>query len=147
MSRRREAGRPLVQRCTMVATDAQQQKPDADITVVCWLDGGDWQAGWWDDEEGVWFDAATGGQLQGVTHWGCPPSLPAQRQDSRLFQRDRWLKARELKRQGLSNLQIGLELDPPCAASVVHKGLQRLARRENVRAKRLDTAQETGEGP
>ena len=43
-------------------------KPDADTTVLCWT-GEEWFAGWWDDEAGAWFDAATGGIVEGVTHW------------------------------------------------------------------------------
>lgn len=42
-------------------------KPDADTTVLCWT--GEWFSGWWDDEAGAWFDAATGGIVEGVTHW------------------------------------------------------------------------------
>jgi hypothetical protein len=47
-------------------------KPDADITVLCWRDDAEvceWFAGWWDDEAGCWFDAASGGTANGVTHW------------------------------------------------------------------------------
>lgn len=40
-------------------------KPDADITVLCW-DGEEWFSGWWDD---AWFDAASGGTVEHVTHW------------------------------------------------------------------------------
>ena len=51
--------------------DASQRKPDGDITVLCWLGpGGEWYAGWWDRSR--WFDAATGGALEGVTHWAEP---------------------------------------------------------------------------
>lgn len=60
----------------------------------------------------------------------------------------RWRQARELKRQGLSNLQVGLALDPPCGPNVVDRGLRRLARWEavNVGAKGLDTAAQKQEG-
>jgi hypothetical protein len=44
-------------------------KPDADTTVLCWRDTGEWFSGWWDDEDGAWFDCATGGIVEGVTHW------------------------------------------------------------------------------
>lgn len=45
--------------------------PDGDITVLCWLQPGDeWFAGWWDGH--CWVDAATGGWLEGVTHWAEP---------------------------------------------------------------------------
>lgn len=43
-------------------------KPDSDTTVLCWT-GEDWFSGWWDDEAGAWFDAATGGIVEGVSHW------------------------------------------------------------------------------
>jgi hypothetical protein len=45
--------------------------PDADITVLCWLEpGSEWFTGWWDGH--AWLDAATGGTLDGVTHWAEP---------------------------------------------------------------------------
>ena len=45
-------------------------KPDSDITVVCWRAAEqEWFSGWWDDGAGAWFDAATGGVVEGVTHW------------------------------------------------------------------------------
>lgn len=45
--------------------------PDADITVLCWMAGsGEWFSGWWDGQQ--WSDAATGGPLEGVTHWAEP---------------------------------------------------------------------------
>lgn len=43
--------------------------PDADTTVLCWRDTGEWFSGWWDDEAGCWFDCASGGIVDGVTHW------------------------------------------------------------------------------
>jgi hypothetical protein len=46
-------------------------KPDADLTVLCWRteDGfSEWFAGWW-DAAGSWFDCATGGRVEGVSHW------------------------------------------------------------------------------
>lgn len=43
-------------------------KPDSDTSVVCW-DGEDWFAGWWDDEAAAWFDCASGGIAERVTHW------------------------------------------------------------------------------
>ena len=48
------------------------RKPDSDITVLCWLARGEWYSGWWEDGRGEWFDAATGGLLEQVTHWGEP---------------------------------------------------------------------------
>ena len=47
-------------------------KPDADISVLCWRDDAEvceWFAGWWDDQAGAWFDCASGGIVEGVTHW------------------------------------------------------------------------------
>lgn len=47
-------------------------KPDADISVLCWRKNAqvcEWFAGWWDDEARAWFDAASGGIVDGVTHW------------------------------------------------------------------------------
>jgi hypothetical protein len=45
--------------------------PDADITVLCWLEpGGEWFSGWWDGTR--WLDAASGGRLENVTHWASP---------------------------------------------------------------------------
>lgn len=52
--------------------DATQRQPDSDITVLCWMADGEWFSGWWDDERGQWFDAATGGVLEVVTHWANP---------------------------------------------------------------------------
>lgn len=48
-------------------------KPDSDITVLCWREADqEWFSGWWDDEAGAWFDCATGGIVEGVTHWAEP---------------------------------------------------------------------------
>jgi len=44
-------------------------KPDCDITVLAWRDTREWFSGWWDDEAGAWFDAASGGIVDGVTNW------------------------------------------------------------------------------
>lgn len=46
--------------------DATQSKPDADITVLLWLDD-EWCSGWWDGQE--WRDAASGGVVRLVTHY------------------------------------------------------------------------------
>lgn len=51
--------------------DALTGKPDTDTTCLLWL-GDEWHAGWWDSEAGAWFDAATGGIVDGVTHWADP---------------------------------------------------------------------------
>ena len=45
-------------------------KPDADTTVLCWMDDGEWFSGWWDGR--VWRDCASGGVLEVVTHWAEP---------------------------------------------------------------------------
>ncbi len=56
---------------TLHWTRVDQALPDADITVLCWLEPmGQWFAGWWDGLE--WRDAATGGTLDNVTHWSEP---------------------------------------------------------------------------
>lgn len=51
--------------------DATASKPDTDTTCLMWVDG-EWHAGWWDDEAGCWFDAASGGIVEGVTHFADP---------------------------------------------------------------------------
>ena len=53
---------------TLIWTPAAS-KPDADISVLAWRDTGEWFVSWWDDEAGAWFDCATGGVVDGVTHW------------------------------------------------------------------------------
>lgn len=53
---------------TLTWTDASI-KPDSDISVLCWRDDGEWFSGWWDE---AWFDCATGGVVDGVTHWAEP---------------------------------------------------------------------------
>lgn len=58
------------------------------------------------------------------------PTKPTRRRKGPPIDVARWQQARRLQQQGLSQVQIGLELDPPCAASVVWKGLKRLARYE-----------------
>ena len=48
-----------------------ERLPDDDITVICWLEpGGEWFSGWHAD--GRWHDAASGGRMEGVTHWADP---------------------------------------------------------------------------
>lgn len=45
--------------------------PDDDITVLCWLEpGGEWFSGYHDGHR--WIDCASGGRLDGVTHWAEP---------------------------------------------------------------------------
>ena len=45
-------------------------KPDVEISVLCWrAEEVEWFSGWWDEEAGAWFDCATGGIVEGVTHW------------------------------------------------------------------------------
>ena len=45
--------------------------PDAEITVLCWLEpGNEWFSGWFDGRE--WIDAASGGRMEVVTHWAEP---------------------------------------------------------------------------
>jgi hypothetical protein len=51
--------------------DANVKLPDTDLTVLCWGPDG-YFTGWWDDDERCWHDCATGGQVEGVTHWSEP---------------------------------------------------------------------------
>ena len=44
-------------------------KPDSETTVLCCRDTDEWFSGWYDDEVDCWFDCATGGVVEGVTHW------------------------------------------------------------------------------
>lgn len=48
--------------------------PDSDVTVLVWLETGEWFSAWWDDDDETrgWYDAATGGRIEGVTHWAEP---------------------------------------------------------------------------
>jgi hypothetical protein len=49
----------------------EQELPDADITVLCWLEPmGEWFAGYWDGC--VWRDAALHMRLDNVTLWAEP---------------------------------------------------------------------------
>lgn len=48
------------------------EKPDCDITVLCWMADGEWFSGWWDDERQQWMDCASAMPLEGVTHWAEP---------------------------------------------------------------------------
>ena len=59
-----------------------ERLPDDNITVICWLEpGGEWFSGWHAD--GRWHDAASGGAMEGVTHWAEPvgPNVRAKRLD------------------------------------------------------------------
>lgn len=49
-------------------------KPDDQMTVLCWSDGG-YFCGWWDSAEGVWRDCESGGIARDMTHW-CEPQGP-----------------------------------------------------------------------
>lgn len=112
--------------------------PDDSMTVM--LDRADADEPW-----GGYLDGETWRDLSGMpcqipTHWAEWPrgvaaiaAMPAAaaRKGPRLDVQ-RWTRARELQQQGMSLLEIGLELEPPCAASVVWKGLRRLARQGNV---------------
>lgn len=51
---------------------ADQRLPDSDTTVLCWMADGEWFSGWYDDERGQWFDAASGGVLSVVAWWAEP---------------------------------------------------------------------------
>jgi hypothetical protein len=47
------------------------QKPDSDITVLCWA-GDCFFTGYWDDGAQYWVDCSSGGEAAGVTHWAEP---------------------------------------------------------------------------
>lgn len=56
---------------TLRWTPVAQSLPDAEITVLCWLEPmGEWFAGWFDGR--VWLDASSGARLDNVTHWAEP---------------------------------------------------------------------------
>jgi len=50
---------------------ASDRLPDADITVLMWLQpAGEWFSGWHDFDG--WHDASSGALVRGVTHWAEP---------------------------------------------------------------------------
>jgi hypothetical protein len=51
--------------------NAAIDKPDCDITVLCWDEEGIF-CGYWDDSVPGWIDSASGGTVDGVTHWSSP---------------------------------------------------------------------------
>lgn len=55
---------------TLIWHPVAERLPDSDITVICWTEDGEWYSGWHDGDG--WRDAATGGELDGVTHWAEP---------------------------------------------------------------------------
>jgi hypothetical protein len=55
----------------LVEWNPEAEKPDSDITVLCWADEG-FFCGWWDDGAGCWFDCSSGAEAAGVTHWANP---------------------------------------------------------------------------
>lgn len=52
-----------------------ENKPDSDLTVLCWGREG-FFCGYWDDGIGCWIGCESGGTVLGVTHWA-EPSGPA----------------------------------------------------------------------
>jgi hypothetical protein len=65
------AAPPAVRTEALVWTPTALALPDADITVLCWLEpGAEWFSGWWDGAQ--WLDAASGGVMEHVTHWAEP---------------------------------------------------------------------------
>lgn len=51
--------------------DAATEKPDADLTVLCW-DSEGFFCGYWDDSVPGWIACESGGVVDGVTHWSIP---------------------------------------------------------------------------
>jgi hypothetical protein len=47
-------------------------KPDSDITVLCWDGETPFFCGYWDDEMKSWIGCESGGSVLGVTHWAQP---------------------------------------------------------------------------
>jgi hypothetical protein len=50
-------------------------KPDSDLTVLCWGSEG-FFCGYWDDSMPGWIACESGGTVLCVTHW-CEPEGPA----------------------------------------------------------------------
>ena len=55
---------------TITWHDATTTKPDSDMTVLCWNDGG-YFCGYWDDGRAEWIDCVSGA-VAVVTHWAEP---------------------------------------------------------------------------
>ena len=51
--------------------DAAIEKPDVDMTVLCW-DSEGFFCGYWDDSVPGWVACESGGVVDGVTHWSIP---------------------------------------------------------------------------
>lgn len=51
--------------------NAEIEKPDADMTVLCW-DSEGYFCGYWDDSVPGWIACESGGAVAGVTHWSSP---------------------------------------------------------------------------
>ena len=51
--------------------DANTDKPDSDMTVLCWGSEG-FFCGYWDDSLPGWIGCESGGSVLGVTHWANP---------------------------------------------------------------------------
>lgn len=50
---------------------AATDKPDSDITVLC-FDGENFFCGYWADDSGWWIDCSSGGRVDACTHWAEP---------------------------------------------------------------------------
>jgi hypothetical protein len=51
---------------------ADTDKPDSDITVMCWDGETPFFCGYWDDATKGWIGCESGGSVLGVTHWAEP---------------------------------------------------------------------------
>lgn len=56
---------------TLVWHDAATEKPDSDMTVLCW-DSEGFFCGYWDDSIPAWVACESGAQVEGVAHWSTP---------------------------------------------------------------------------
>jgi hypothetical protein len=52
--------------------DANSDKPDSDITVLCWDGETPFFTGYWDSATEQWIDCATGAAVFYPTHWAEP---------------------------------------------------------------------------
>jgi hypothetical protein len=50
----------------------EYEKPDSDLTVLLWHHEHGYLCGWWDDFRQHWHEVASGGRIDGITHWAAP---------------------------------------------------------------------------
>jgi hypothetical protein len=61
---------------TVIEWHEEADKPDSDLTVLCWGSEG-FFCGYWDDAMKSWIGCESGGSVSDVTHWSVP-DLPVQ---------------------------------------------------------------------